>query len=501
MEKTLAKKSSILKTKSKFFIYRTFTYFGFLLIPVWAPKLIALNTFFHTAVICCYTLFMLGQWFLLGKEIDHRFKIYFRVNSSMDRVVYRMYLGMISMMIIFNIMYLIPENIVKHFFWGFWIILGLFYSWPTRGKIIQENLTSSFGEFRFLDSFERTTLCLIAILFFISIPQLPQFESIPALKLYFDPHEQISSIWWNYLSINYFPFRKFSAIFKLGWCLHFYFIGLGGFLFCFYALLRFFYSRRLALLGILAIISAWPYSKILDENIALALTSTYSVLWVWSLLWTAKSASYRSGLFLGFVSFLGTIINPLYLLLIPFKLFYLHLFLLEEKTYWFKRQLNKYFITGAVFAVLATYFANNYIGFFPMQFESFNSHVMDLLNRKAFFSLSVIGGLLMFLIPLTSKDLLSQFNLIKNKRYLEIVLAIGFLLLCSFIIDTKLMFYFSLMWVMVFFSLYPLECVFQTISRMRSRRNLFYGIYMIICLLDSHFEVRVKTFLKFFNIY
>ena len=165
---TLVKNSSIIKSKSKFFIYRTLTYFGFLLIPVWVPKFLTLNTFFHTVVVSLYILFMVGQWFLLGKEIDHVFKIYFRVNSSMDRIVYRMYLGCISLMIIFNLISLLPADIIKHFFWGFWVILGLFYSWPTRGKIIQENLTSNFGEFKFLDSFEKTALSLVVILFLIS---------------------------------------------------------------------------------------------------------------------------------------------------------------------------------------------------------------------------------------------------------------------------------------------------------------------------------------------
>jgi hypothetical protein len=326
---------------------------------------------------------MISQWFLLGKEIDHRFKIYFRVNSSMDRLVYRMYLGMISLVIIFNIISLVPSDIVKHFFWGFWIVLGLFYSWPTRGKIIQENLTSNFGEFKFLDSFERTALCLIVVLFCVSLPELPNFQSVEALKLYLDPGEQISNIWWNYLSINYFPFKKFNSIYRLAWCLHFYVIGMGGFLLCFYALLRFFYSRRLSMLGILALVSAWPYARFLDEKLSIAITSTYSVFWIWSLLWVSRSASYRSGLFLGFISFFGTMINSLYLLLIPFQLVYLHTFLLEGKTYWFKRQLNKYFLPGAVLAVFTSYISKTYTGWFSFDFSSFNLNVVELFHRKA----------------------------------------------------------------------------------------------------------------------
>jgi hypothetical protein len=46
-----------------------------------------------------YIMFMGGQWYLLGKEIDHRLKIYFRANSSIDRVLYRLIIGQMTMMV------------------------------------------------------------------------------------------------------------------------------------------------------------------------------------------------------------------------------------------------------------------------------------------------------------------------------------------------------------------------------------------------------------------
>jgi hypothetical protein len=56
-----------------------------------------------------------------------------------------------------------------------------------------------------------------------------------------------------------------------------------------------------------------------------------------------------------------------------------------------------------------------------------------------------------------------------------------------------------MIWVLSFLSLIPIELIFQSISRLRSKRNMIYLIYILICLLDSHFEGRVKIFLKIFN--
>ena len=84
MEVILENNSGILVKKSKFFIYRALIYFSFLLIPVWIQKSLDISEGMKICVMILYILFMVGQWFLLGKEVDHRLKIYFKVNSSLD---------------------------------------------------------------------------------------------------------------------------------------------------------------------------------------------------------------------------------------------------------------------------------------------------------------------------------------------------------------------------------------------------------------------------------
>jgi hypothetical protein len=215
MENTLAPRSGIIYLKSKFFIIRVLTYFSFLLLPIWIPKTLQISSAAQALATTLFILFICSQWFFLGKEIDHRLKIYFRVNSSMDRLVYRLFLGMFFFIIYFNILSLFPGKWIYNLFWTTWVILGLFYSWPTRGKIIKESVTSNFTEFRYLDSFEKTLVFLILILFGFSIPDLPVITNHEALKLFFDPNERISEFFWNFLNVNYYPFFKYPNLYKM----------------------------------------------------------------------------------------------------------------------------------------------------------------------------------------------------------------------------------------------------------------------------------------------
>src|SRR6476620_11004922 len=108
MENTLEKNSNIIWEKSKFFVNRLLIYFSFLLLPVWIQKTLEINIFVQSLLMLAYLMFMAGQWYLLGKEIDHRLKIYFRANSSIDRILYRVLIGNATMMIVFNLMSFIP---------------------------------------------------------------------------------------------------------------------------------------------------------------------------------------------------------------------------------------------------------------------------------------------------------------------------------------------------------------------------------------------------------
>lgn len=447
-----------------------------------------------------YIVFMIGQWFMLGKEIDHRLKIFFKANSSLDRVVYRLLMGMTFFILYFNFLSLFPSKWIYNLFWVTWVLLGLFYSWPTRGKIIQESVSSNFYEFRFLDSFEKTLVGLIFLTLIVSMPMLPTLTNFGALKLFFDPTENIGLQFWNFLEVNYYPFRSYPELYRLALSMHFYFVNMGLFLVCFYALCRYFVSRRLSLLGVFALISSWSFTKILGADFGQSLVSTYSLIFIWSVLWVTKSATYRSGLFVGVVGYLGTLINFTFAPLVIINLLLMHFVFLKDKTPWYKKQSFKYSLFGLCL-VLAFALTNH--GFVE-DLRPFNSVLWQQFQivffRKGFNLLAIIGVFILLVKYLKPNQALVKDFKIDREKFNELLILLFVVLVFSFTLDYQLMNNFGLMWPIVLFALIPIELLFQSISRLRSRRNMIYLIYIMICLLDSHFEGRVKIFVRLFDL-
>ena len=499
MVNTLVNNSKILKLKWKFFTFRVVSYFSFLLVPVYAQKDLNVSPIGLAAMMTLYILFIVSQWFLLGKEIDHRLKIYFRVNSSIDRIVYRLFLGMFFFILLFNLINLLDSKWIYNCYWITWAILGLFYSWPTRGKIIQESVSSNFGEFRFLDNFEKTLFGLIVIMFIFSLPDFPPLVNIEMLKLYFDPLEKIGNPMWNFLLINYYPFRSYPELFRLAWSLHFYIVGMGMFLMVFYAFLRFFVTRRLALLGVFALISSWSFSKTLANNIEFSMLTTFSLIWVWTLLWVTKSSTYRAGLFMGLVSFWGALINPSFAILVFFQVGFLIFIFLRDRTIWFKRQLLKYAFLGVVLTILRLISHSDLLPTIHTIDWSILKQAAQEIDRKGFYVLGILGLIIIITNYLKPKFLfLKEFH-IERESITIFLTSLSIYIMFSLFWDDSLIMGFGMIWPLAFLSLIPLELLFQSLSRVRSRRNMIYLIYILICLLDSHFEGRVKVFLKIFN--
>ncbi len=500
MNDTLAISSNIWWEKSKFFITRLLTYFSFLLLPVWIPKTLEINIFVQSLMVLLYLLFMAGQWYLLGKEIDHRLRIYFRANSSIDRVLYRVIIGSATMMIIFNIMSFIPDSIVRHFFWGFFALIGVFYSWPTRGKIIEESVSTQFTEYRYLDAFEKTVLFLSIVIFVFSMPSFPFLSNLETFKLVIDPGEKINGQLWSYLQMNFFPFRRFPHLVNLGWSMYLYFVSFIFYLLAFYGILRFFISRRLSILGIFALVSTWSFSLFMKRDLFACSSTTFSVLWVWGILWCIKSATYRSGLMFGLLCYIGVVLNYNHFFLFPIGLILLYFFFLEEHTDWYRVQFVKYTFLG-LFLILITLLTHVDLRFFNdgATWEQMVSWVSHLLKRKSFYSLSVIGlAALLMIIGKPKSKLLSTFT-VDVKRLRELVILVSILILLAFFVEKNLMVSFGLLWFVVFLCILPLEWIFQTISRLRSRRNFIYLVYVLVCLLDSHFEARVRMIYEFYH--
>jgi hypothetical protein len=434
---------------------------------------------------------MMTQFFYLGKELDHRLKIYFMVNSSLDRVVYRVLSGMSIMVFYFNFLNLLPGKWIYNAFWITWALLGLFYSWPTRGKIIQESVTSNFSEFRYLDSFEKTIVFLCIIFLIFSIPTFPILTDIEALKLLTDPAEKVSPYFWNFFNVLYYPFKKYTLLMKIAFLIHFYIFGIAFSMLSLYALLRYFVSRRLSILGAFVFISTWPLYKLYMNSISGIISQTFIISWVWAIFWIAKSSTYRSGLFLGLISLLATLLNHFYFYLIFPSTILIFFFFIPDKTIWYKRQLLKYASFG--FAISTFVY---YMGFDKFGGRSFseNMSVIHILG-KAFYSLTYFGAAIVLIKLLNTKFKLFSGFLIEDLKLKAVLIIVAFLVLYSILIDSSFMDPMSLMWFIVLLSLIPLELLFQNIARLRSKRNMIYLVYIIICLLDSHLEGRIKIFL------
>ena len=450
-----------------------------------------------------YCSFMLGQWFLLGKEIDHRLKIYFEVNSSVDRIVYRLLLGMTFVILVYNLLDIFSYKWSINFFWFFWILCGLFYSWPTRGKIIEESVTSHFVDIKYLDSFEKTLLFLIVLFFVFSLPLYPDVKDMDELRAYIGEVKPLSNFIWTFLKINFLPFFKYFSLFKIGFFTFFYFVFVGLFLFIFYSLLRHFFARRLALLGVFAILSSWSFSKILSSDLVLSHLSVFSVIWVWAGLWIIKSSTYKSGLFLGTIGFLGSLLDSRYSLLIIFHFSICQFLFLNQKTKWFRKQFYKYFSFGFLSSLLTVLIYSLFLegGLKPirnMSILKLNKNILFEINEKAVFSLSLIGVfilLIKYFFPKMEKLGMSFF--IDIKKMMIVLVSLFILFSYGAFISPDLISGLSILWPVVLFCLIPIEFIFQLSSRFRSNRNIIYLMYILICLLDSHFEGRIKIFLNF----
>lgn len=364
-------------------------------------------------------------------------------------------------------------------------------------------MAGQFGEFRFLDNFERTVVLMIACMFLVSLPELPLFQNIEALKLYFDPLEQTHSLIWNFLTVNYVPFSDYSRLFNFAWSFHFYFYGLGIFLLAFYCLLRFFFTRRLAILGVFAVISSWSFSRILANDFLASYTNTFPLLFAWAFLWSSKSSTYRSGLLTGLVCAMGAMINLSYSFLFPLMLVGITYFFSADKTNWYKRQWLKYNgLGGLILLGIVLTHSENAVIFDPFKWSELVSMISGLIYRKAFFSVSFIGvALLVYYLFVQSRHKgKNAFPLVSmdNMKVAELFYCLACLVILSLAVNPIFVSNFTAMWMLTIFSLIPLEWIFQSISRLRSKRNVIYALYILVCLMDSHFEGRVRIVGKLF---
>ena len=492
---------TILLAKARFFIARLLTYFSLLLLPVWIPKLLTLNEIFHYLLIILYILFLFSQWYLLAKEVDYRFKIHVKTNSSLERTLYRLLVGQAFMIFYFMLLNFVPTSILKHFYWGTWVVLGLYYSWPTRGKIIQESVSTDFNEYKFLDAFEKTTFFLLILTVLISVPFIPVFDSVEVLRLYIDPQSFIHNSFWNYLYVMSFPFHKFPNLLNLCYVLYIYFVSTAVLLLSFYSILRHFISRRLCLLGTYALTSCWSFSIAMQNNFLEILFSSASVCWLWSSFWVLRAGNYRAGLILGVITALISLYHPGFYLLYWMQLFFLFYISKSSLTTWYKQQLFRYTTIGGIYAffIFLTHQDHHLLSWqFGQWFDLYLPNIGELLG-KSFFTVAPLGLIVLLLRKKFLTSSLQWKNVMSQYKFYDLFFLCLCLMLLGFIVFPPIFGSYLLLILATFLSLLPLEQIFQLVQHVKSQRNMIFLCFLLICLLDSHMEGRVKILISQFT--
>lgn len=478
------------RTKILFFVKKFLPYIFFFLWPHFILKNYDNNFLTLLVSFFPYSIFLKWQWVLFGKEAEHRLKIYTRSNSAMDRLLERLILGSVIGVLVSSFFSFFDFKVQEFLFYCFWVSWGLWISWPTRKKIFEQKVNTDFGEFKFLDGFEKTVLLIFLIIFFISIPFIPRFQGEDAIKLFLDPSDNIHFQIFGFLKFHSLPLKIPQLKTNIFIVLEFYSYFFVLFFLGVYSFCRFHLSRRLSILSLFAIITSWSFSLIMKNHFSHIPETIFSVCWVWSILWSLKSYSYRSGFIIGFLNYLMVLVNPSFIFLIPFQFFLIGYFLRKIKNSWYRNQFFKYTILGNLLAVFSFFTHNDpSFSFDLVNTEVYFLEIINILNKKSLYVISFLGLLTMLLGSIFP-------NKYKNKiRSEETLITLGawsvFFIVSAFFVPIAITGY-TLVFILVFLAIAPLDILFEKLSLLRSKRNLIFMIYVIICLLDSHLEGRIK---------
>ena len=179
----------------------------------------------------------------------------------------------------------------------------------------------------------------------------------------------------------------------------------------------------------------------------------------------------------------------------------LYFLFFQDQTIWFRNQLLKYMLPGVALSIFA--FVSNLESLQWVEgitTKEFLGQIVKAVNQKAFFVLSVIGAIFVFLKFFNEFSKKGRF-LIQNWRIdmvklRELATCFSIAVFLSFFIDNFLIYGFGVLWPICLLSLVPVEWIFQSLMRIRSKRNLIYGVYILVCLLDSRIEERAKILFR-----
>jgi len=429
--------------------------------------------------------------YFIGVYLDYIFKIYYHLNSSLDRMIYRIVFGssLLSFIYYFTTL-LFGDGATVFVTYPLVIINGLFSIYPTTAKLIFSSISSNLGELKHLDKLEKMLLGIFIIYFISSTPNINFIDNLG---------------YKSYLTSDFFHlnFTLVRELFKFGenhtQLLGYFYYFLGGMYYLvIYSFFRFFFSRRVSLIGILAIVSNWNLVKIIYGNFTVYGSSLYLLSFIWALIWVGSSKSYRTNLFFGMILALSSH-HPFNISFVFLIIGLVSIFLTSAlRTNWAKLQSLKYMSFGLILTFL--FWA---LGYFVV--DNFSVHQswpfsINLFFKKSFNILGVLGCLLFFTTYFLNRVRRTQKTVpfFNHSNYLLFTFLFTVVVWAlsnggqHFDISAFLFF------VIVLFSLPILEIVLNTFGFFHSKRNLIFFLYILFSILDSHLESRIKTFISMF---
>ena len=429
------------------------------------------------------------NFYMVGLYLDYIFKIYYHLNSSLDRMVYRLIFGASFTSILFvALIFMFGEKYLLNFSFLIVTINLIFSVYPTSARVIHNNVSSNLGELKHLDNLEKVLLGMFGIYFFFSVPDISflsgtEYKSLLTKDLFHQNFKFVESMFY-FINLTH----RLTGYF-------YFFLG-GLYYLIIYSFFRFFYSRRVSLIGILAIITNWNLSKLVYADITTYGTSLYLLAFIWGLLWVNTSKSYRTNLFFGMILSLSAH-HPLQISMTILFLGLTSIFLTSDvRTTWAKIQSLKYMSLGVLFAV-ALAIIDIMIGddFLLLQKQQLS---FNLFFKKSYNILSALGAVVFTVTYFLAKKgkLNKSYSFLNLANYLLFTLAFSAALFIlsqnGKLFDISAYTYFLI----VLFSLPALELVLNSLGLFHRKRNLIFFLYILFTILDSHFESRIKTLIR-----
>ena len=425
-------------------------------------------------------IFFIFNFYLFGDLVEYLFKIHYRVNSSINRLISRVLVGYFFVLIFKEVL---PPEFFPHFIYVFISLNFIYFSYPTRSRLHDLTMRSHFSEFKFLDKSERIVLLLIILYFIFSIPFVG-----PGLLS--SDNKGVLGILLTIIKNNLNP-----ALVIISYKYLFY----GSLLLaCLYSSSRVFFSRRVCLLGVFLVQANWSFYKLYEGDLnILSYTCLVNILF-WLFFFCSKSLNYRSGLLFGIflpASFsLGHNFFWSYAVVLL-----LLLFNLRKKGKWYCLQFLRY-CSGGVVATFLLF--SSEIGFKFETYYSLQEIVSSSLRvffNKAFLINAMNSMLLIFIIDLFKLNSLRSWFLNRRlDKHMFLILPVYWIIFSYFKFSELNSLLGVLVIMLSFLSLPIADFIIWRLNSDRDRRTAVYFLFILFVLLDSHLEGRAKVFFSSF---